>query len=408
MKHIKPINRINSRGDTIVEVLIVLAVLSLAFAISYATANRGLSQSRNAEEHSQALGVMNSQVELVRTAVSKRVQAVVSPTGAFCIAGSDVTNPANIVPLTDPNNLSTYPAGCKQNDLYYQSVQKSDGNYVFTTTWDGVGSLGVQKEQVTYRINELQNTSFTGIQLNSSPPQVRVIVKKISPNADNTSSQALCNGNNARVNRSGTTATLRRGLEIHSGTTDSSSSYTFTLPGAEGNTYTTTIVPPTNFEACPPTAKPVQATAGQVTTVEMEIYPLCYRVITGWSPVYGPSYVDHSRDYTTGGDPIYSSFEWYPWRQGARTSQWDGLYRGVYGERHEHYTDGYTPYRGYGLYMIRYQQGKEGDSYWTWQSVLTTYWYVSGWTPVVVQHDRDVTVTPIIGYTPIYRNECYN
>jgi type II secretory pathway pseudopilin PulG len=48
---------LNSNGDTIVEVLIVLAVLGFAFSISMATANKGLSQSRNAEDPSISLFV---------------------------------------------------------------------------------------------------------------------------------------------------------------------------------------------------------------------------------------------------------------------------------------------------------------------------------------------------------------
>src|ERR1019366_6517837 len=78
----------NSAGDTIVEVMIVLAVLSLAFAITYATANHGLIQSRNAEEHSEALGLLDSQVELLRAAFSQNISAVNAPSDVFCMDSS--------------------------------------------------------------------------------------------------------------------------------------------------------------------------------------------------------------------------------------------------------------------------------------------------------------------------------
>src|SRR5437868_4001892 len=54
------------RGDTIVEVLVVLAVLGLAIGISFATANRSLLATRAAQENSQATSYLQSQVEELR------------------------------------------------------------------------------------------------------------------------------------------------------------------------------------------------------------------------------------------------------------------------------------------------------------------------------------------------------
>lgn len=53
----------NNRGDTIVEVMIVLAVLGLAIGISYSTANRSLLNARQAQENSRATELARSQVE---------------------------------------------------------------------------------------------------------------------------------------------------------------------------------------------------------------------------------------------------------------------------------------------------------------------------------------------------------
>src|SRR5665811_1867624 len=127
----------NSAGDTIVEVMIVLAVLGLAFAIAYATASHGLIQSRNAEEHSEALGIINSQVELVRSAVAQQTDPAI--TSSFCIP--DPTKPTNIHPFassplsyTVPPSAtadsasgylhygSSAPAGCISNIFYHESI----------------------------------------------------------------------------------------------------------------------------------------------------------------------------------------------------------------------------------------------------------------------------------------------
>jgi|SRR5665213_1649297 len=54
-------------GDTIVEVMLVLAILGLAISISYATANRSLLNARQAQENSQATELVRSQLEALRT-----------------------------------------------------------------------------------------------------------------------------------------------------------------------------------------------------------------------------------------------------------------------------------------------------------------------------------------------------
>lgn len=158
------LKRLNSTGDTIVEVLIVLAVLGLAMSIAYATANHGLQQSRNAQEHSEALGILNSQIEILRTVYSKQASNILPPSNgtAFCLAPS-TTAPAGVTQLVGfnedrsaPDNLNTtvYPGPCNQNSLYYVSVvNRGGGLYDFRVRWEGLGQLGHQQEQLTYRID---------------------------------------------------------------------------------------------------------------------------------------------------------------------------------------------------------------------------------------------------------------
>lgn len=149
----------NSSGDTIVEVLIVLAVLSLSFAISYATANGGLNKAQNSQEHSQALGVINSQIELLRTAVVKQNASALLTNGAeFCVSPTaDLSATASVIPMSNP-----VPAACQQHDGRYSISEKyhagsptSKSYYEFSVKWLGVGSLGDQQERLTYKIKLL-------------------------------------------------------------------------------------------------------------------------------------------------------------------------------------------------------------------------------------------------------------
>jgi prepilin-type N-terminal cleavage/methylation domain-containing protein len=161
----KECRALNQAGDTIVEVMVVLAVLGLAFAISYATANHGLIQSRNAEEHSQALGIVDSQVELLRSAFSQQVTIAQDGT-AFCmqgtapIAGFGIGYPTAAAAADD---FSKYPNSCKQNILYYESIvyDTTNNNFDFRIRWDGLGNLGRQQEEITYKISPLSLVGTT-------------------------------------------------------------------------------------------------------------------------------------------------------------------------------------------------------------------------------------------------------
>ncbi len=158
-------------GDTIVEVLIVLAVLGLSFAISYATANHGLIQARNAQEHSEALGIINSQVELIRAAFADHT-AIAQDGTAFCMkASTPITGFAIGYPTAAAanDNFTKYPNyatsnDCHQSDFYYISVVYDVPNkaFDFRVRWDGLGSLGRQQEELTYKIQPINDAVAPG------------------------------------------------------------------------------------------------------------------------------------------------------------------------------------------------------------------------------------------------------
>jgi type II secretory pathway pseudopilin PulG len=183
----KLFNNLNSVGDTIVEVLIVLAVLSLAFAIASATASRGLSQSRNAEEHSQALGLLSSQIEQLRTAVANHSnQPFATPGIAFCMV-----NASTIVPFTggaDIDDLSSYPSACvptTSNGFYHVSgVLNGNNTFTFRVRWDGIGSLGRQQELMEYRVNPLTQSVNPNIILTDQTNKVVITAQQIPPTGD--------------------------------------------------------------------------------------------------------------------------------------------------------------------------------------------------------------------------------
>jgi type II secretory pathway pseudopilin PulG len=96
--------KMTSTGDTIVEVMVVLAILGLAISISFATANRSLLDTSQAEENSQATEYAETQIEDLRYLAPTSSSAdpsqnpttnIFNPTTAFCI-----TNPTAASPIT--------------------------------------------------------------------------------------------------------------------------------------------------------------------------------------------------------------------------------------------------------------------------------------------------------------------
>ena len=169
--------KLHQRGDTIVEVLIALAILSLAFVISYSTANSALIDSQNSQEHSMALEYLDTQAELLRYAASQVSQGIIpasefSPGGnAFCLSvpltlgGIATAQNVNYVPFgnTLPKfqyqpsiKTSDYPAQCQVGSgfNYYLAIQPGPqaNDFQIWLWWYGLGSLGVQQERISYRV----------------------------------------------------------------------------------------------------------------------------------------------------------------------------------------------------------------------------------------------------------------
>lgn len=148
--------KLKNDGDTIVEVLIALAVLSLAFAISYSTATRALQVSQNSQEHSLALEYLDSQVEALRYVATQPNQIL--PYTEFVHRGHPA--PFCLVPNPPPTSSivlsSTVPCSEPGNGFNYlvEIIPDSHYNYIFhfTITWPGLGTLGQQSEELSYKV----------------------------------------------------------------------------------------------------------------------------------------------------------------------------------------------------------------------------------------------------------------
>lgn len=125
------------RGDTIVEVLISIAVASMVLASAYAITNRNVTTTQDTQEHNQALQIAQQQVEGLR---------------ALSAAGTDLTTAFPAGPHTNKcvttsglpavsSSCQTAPGGgaCANSACYQIEVtQPTAGIYEVKVTWGGL------------------------------------------------------------------------------------------------------------------------------------------------------------------------------------------------------------------------------------------------------------------------------
>lgn len=161
----------NSRGDTIMEVLISIAVLSLILAVSFALANRSSLANVQARERGEGLKFSETQLERLKTYLSSPgLPALPSSGQQFCMKQKSVDpavpNDIGVGPelftsavSTNPTTITTasYPAACKdtQNSRYHTVITRdsTDTNkFTVTSLWDSVNGNGIERNDLVYRI----------------------------------------------------------------------------------------------------------------------------------------------------------------------------------------------------------------------------------------------------------------
>lgn len=154
------ISRIKDRnretGDTIVEVLIAIAVVSLILGGAYVTTNRSLLATRAAEERGNALKLAESQVEQLKGIANSSLADTIFGTGTpmpFCISGVSgavvaVANPDCVV------NASGTPTNIEPK--YNLSVERGpDGNtFTVTNEWETASGDVTDSLRLIYRVYE--------------------------------------------------------------------------------------------------------------------------------------------------------------------------------------------------------------------------------------------------------------
>lgn len=144
-------------GDTIIEVLIAVAVVGSVLGITYSIMNRNILIMRDNQERTEASKIAQAQVEMLKSAWNRTHPDVFDAqvNGSFCVTrdgdiNSSFTGATHTANLQD-DNLDQYPEACRHS--YYSAAIKKNSSQGYTATvrWDGV--TGVRNEVViAYRL----------------------------------------------------------------------------------------------------------------------------------------------------------------------------------------------------------------------------------------------------------------
>lgn len=151
--------KLNARGDTIVEVLLAILVISVILSGAFVSARRSQTTVRQSQERVEALKVAEGQLERLR-AVGKSADpshAIFTSPGSFCM---DASNAVTLTSATGTGPLSnedfTHHDSCKtapaEGVTYYSAVRRDGNTFIVHTRWHGAGGTGPQEVQLALRI----------------------------------------------------------------------------------------------------------------------------------------------------------------------------------------------------------------------------------------------------------------
>lgn len=138
-------SRFSQRGDTIIEVLVAIAVVSSVVITAFSVVNRTTKNTRQAQEHSASLKLVESQVERLKLLAANPSPGpnsdVFSTTGDFCISDAGA-----VVLISSP-----FPSACVQG-VNEQRLSISRNGEIFTAraVWEGPVS-GEDRVEIIYR-----------------------------------------------------------------------------------------------------------------------------------------------------------------------------------------------------------------------------------------------------------------
>lgn len=136
------------RGDTIVEVLISITVISLVLGGAYATANKSLLITRASQERSNALKLAESQMEQIKGLAVSNPSALFGAASPFCIY-----NQTTVIAASDPRCVQNTAGGTATAEPKFSlSVTRAGNDFTVRNSWLNPDGKQTDQLQIIYRV----------------------------------------------------------------------------------------------------------------------------------------------------------------------------------------------------------------------------------------------------------------
>ncbi len=143
------------RGDTLVEVMIAIAIISLILGGAYVTTNRSLQATRAAQERAVALKLAESQIERLKGLIATNPSAVQTATNPFCVS---YTTGLPVATTNAECALNTEALQTTSEPIFRISILRggpTGNDFVLTEQWENVGgAVNKNNLQLRYRLYE--------------------------------------------------------------------------------------------------------------------------------------------------------------------------------------------------------------------------------------------------------------
>lgn len=150
--------RLSQTGDTIVEVLLALTVVTSILGGAYITSSRNLNNNRQAQERGEALKVAESQLERLKAAATSGSTAPYTIGTSFCLDSTNGVQSATI-PADQADNFDAYQSVCTVQGggpIYYVAIVRSGADtFTVSIRWDRAGGNGRDTVTLVYRLPSL-------------------------------------------------------------------------------------------------------------------------------------------------------------------------------------------------------------------------------------------------------------
>lgn len=134
------------KGDTIVEVIIAIAVSSLILAGAYVTTNHSYIASRDAQERSAGIKLVEGQIEKLRFTAANN-SALFTTNGTFCITGTSTITASSNSACTLDQTGATAASGTEP--AYGMSIARVNNTFTVTSSWDSLLKSASGKDTIT-------------------------------------------------------------------------------------------------------------------------------------------------------------------------------------------------------------------------------------------------------------------